>query len=780
MSLFEELKRRHVFRVGTAYVVAAWVIIEVSSLILDIYEYPDSVMKLLVALLALGLPFVLFFAWAFEVTPEGVKRDADARREPGSKRVQAQRLDIITIALLVIAVGLLAIDRFATKDESAAPAAAEALEASLDNEQVAQRILEINRLRDTGNIPQAFELAMAVKDELPADSFDEEFWDYISLQGDVVTDPPGASVYVQVVDADEDDWQLLGTTPLAGLRFARGEGYRVRLELEGHRPVQLLQTAITGFSVVNLTPIDPIILDPLERLPEEMVRLRGFTQDLVDYEDFFMDRYEVKNRDFQRFVAAGGYENAEFWKEPFVENGEVLPFESAMERFRDRTGRRGPAGWSGGVYPSGQGEYPVGGVSWFEAAAFAEFVGKQLPTVAHYEQAREFTYIDIWLESPRSNLEASGPRPVGANRAMTTTGLFDVAGNVREWCWNDSGDGRKCTTGGGWTDSSFHAGWIIPKSPWQRDATTGFRLVRSFDDAAKLARLRERQDPAYRRDYWSETPASDAEYENFKRMYAYVVVVLNAEIVRGQEKADWIRQRVAFDLPYGERGGAFLYLPKDRTGPTRTVVVWPGSGYLAVQSEDKEYWTSAFDFLIRSGYVVVMPIFKGAYDRDDENYSITHASLLDNTSGTNYRDFQLKWLQDLSRTVDYLETRPDVDASRIGYAGHSWGGQTAPISLALDKRFKAAVLNVGGLWDIYDFLPEADPLNFVTRVATPVLMLNGEFDIVFPLETAQLPMFELLGTSSEDKKHVVTSDAHLVSREVLIRETLDWFEKYLD
>ena len=75
MSIFDELKRRNVFRVGIAYVVAAWVIIEVSSLILDIYEYPDSVMKLLVALLALGLPFVLFFAWVFEVTPDGIKRD---------------------------------------------------------------------------------------------------------------------------------------------------------------------------------------------------------------------------------------------------------------------------------------------------------------------------------------------------------------------------------------------------------------------------------------------------------------------------------------------------------------------------------------------------------------------------------------------------------------------------------------------------------------------------------------------------------------------------------
>jgi fermentation-respiration switch protein FrsA (DUF1100 family) len=90
------------------------------------------------------------------------------------------------------------------------------------------------------------------------------------------------------------------------------------------------------------------------------------------------------------------------------------------------------------------------------------------------------------------------------------------------------------------------------------------------------------------------------------------------------------------------------------------------------------------------------------------------------------------------------------------------------------------VLNVGGLWEIVEFLPEADPLNFVTRVQTPVLMLNGQYDIVFPYETGQLPMYELLGTPAEHKKHVVTPAAHLVPRDILIRETLDWFDKYLD
>ena len=778
MSIIQELKRRNVFRVGIAYVVASWVVIEVSSQILEIYEYPGSVMRLLVALLALGLPFVLFFAWAFEVTPDGIKRDKDVDRAAAQSGETGKRLNLVTIAFVIIAIGLFAFDRMGP-DPGQKPTGSP-VELDSSGASIAQQMLEINRLKDEGNYPEAFARAVDLLATAPDDTFDDAFWDEISMSADVNTQPPGARVFRQTVDAVGDTWEDLGLTPLGNVRFARSEGYRLRFELEGYRPVELLQVAVTGREPMGLSGVNPITLDPEESLPEEMLRIRGFTLDLVDYQDFFMDRYEVSNRDFQRFVDAGGYEDANYWQQRLEDDGKAVPFEQAVQRFVDRTGRPAPAGWSGGVYPSGHGDYPVGGVSWFEAQAYAEFVGKQMPTIAHLEQAQEFLRLDSWLVTPRSNLEADGPRPVGANSAMTSTGVYDIIGNVREWCWNETSDNQRCTTGAAWSDSAYHSSWIIPKSPWDRDATHGFRLIRSFDDAARNERLRARQDPGFRRDYWSETPASDAEFAIYERLYAYDPLPLNSEVLWEREHEDWIRQRVAFDLPYGERGGAFVYVPKNLQAPAGAVVVWPGSGYLAMQSEDEEHWRSSFDFLIRSGYVVVLPIFKGAYDRDDDDFSTTHSRLLDNTNGTHYRDMQIKWLQDLSRAVDYLETREDVDVSRLAYIGNSWGGQTAPISLSVESRFKAAVLNVGGLWEYFQFLPEADPINFVTRVKTPVLMLNGQYDIVFPYETGQRPLYEFLGTSAEHKKHVVTPEAHLVARDVLIRETLDWLDRYLN
>jgi hypothetical protein len=78
------------------------------------------------------------------------------------------------------------------------------------------------------------------------------------------------------------------------------------------------------------------------------------------------------------------------------------------------------------------------------------------------------------------------------------------------------------------------------------------------------------------------------------------------------------------------------------------------------------------------------------------------------------------------------------------------------------------------------FLPEADGINFVTRVKIPVLMLNPRYDDLFPVESSQLPLFRLLGTPERDKKHVIYESGHgsLPHREE-VRETLDFLDKYL-
>jgi len=128
MSLFQELKRRNVFRVGIAYVVLGWVLLQVVDVVVPILALPDWVARLVLLLLGLGFPVVLIFAWAFELTPEGLKREKDVDRSQSIAASTARKLDRTIIVILVLAVVLLVLDRNSEKepDQSIASAGAPA------------------------------------------------------------------------------------------------------------------------------------------------------------------------------------------------------------------------------------------------------------------------------------------------------------------------------------------------------------------------------------------------------------------------------------------------------------------------------------------------------------------------------------------------------------------------------------------------------------------------------------------------------------------------------
>ena len=99
-----------------------------------------------------------------------------------------------------------------------------------------------------------------------------------------------------------------------------------------------------------------------------------------------------------------------------------------------------------------------------------------------------------------------------------------------------------------------------------------------------------------------------------------------------------------------------------------------------------------------------------------------------------YTEHLVKWVKDFSRSVDYLETREDIDTSKIGYFGWSWGGRMGAIIPAVEDRLKLIMLVVPGMYSYNKALPEADVINYITRVKIPVLMLNGRYDHVFVYE----------------------------------------------
>src|SRR5690606_10124671 len=110
MSLFAELKRRNVFRVGAAYLVVAWLLIEVSDTIFPRLGLPDWTVTFVIALLMLGLPVALFLAWAFELTPEGVKRTEEVSPEASVTPQTGRAIDKVIVAGMVVVVAVIVVD----------------------------------------------------------------------------------------------------------------------------------------------------------------------------------------------------------------------------------------------------------------------------------------------------------------------------------------------------------------------------------------------------------------------------------------------------------------------------------------------------------------------------------------------------------------------------------------------------------------------------------------------------------------------------------------------
>ena len=118
MSFFEELKRRNVIRVGIAYAIAAWFLLQLSDLVLENIAAPDWVMQVIMLMLAIGFPLVVIFAWAFEMTPEGIKKEKDVDRSQSITSTTGRKLDRIIIGVLTVVVAYLLVDKLVLQDET--------------------------------------------------------------------------------------------------------------------------------------------------------------------------------------------------------------------------------------------------------------------------------------------------------------------------------------------------------------------------------------------------------------------------------------------------------------------------------------------------------------------------------------------------------------------------------------------------------------------------------------------------------------------------------------
>jgi serine/threonine protein kinase len=218
---------------------------------------------------------------------------------------------------------------------------------------------QIAKLAEEERFGEAYALAIQAERYIPRDPMLAKYWDQISWSEPINTTPPGALVFRKNYSAPDDAWELVGHTPIKDRRFPLVDS-RWKLELKGYVTVE--RATFPGSSMA-------VRMDEEGKVPAGMVRVELATEEsktrpvrlygLPGFEslspvplgDYWIDKFEVTNAEYKRFIDSGGYEKQQCWKEKFEKDGRTLSWSEAMKLFIDKTGRRGPATWIEGQYP---------------------------------------------------------------------------------------------------------------------------------------------------------------------------------------------------------------------------------------------------------------------------------------------------------------------------------------------------------------------------------------------------------------------------------------------
>lgn len=665
------------------------------------------------------------------------------------------------------------------------------------------QVPHIEEFAKSGKYFEAFDLASQVQGYLPGDPNLAALMPTISDTLTVNSEPAGAQVYLKRYQPDEDghfpERRLIGTTPVSGLRIARGAQI-VYIEKEGHAPVQtVISSRLIRFAsnlIFNPTPTVEISRKLLESraVPEKMTFVSGGeyrlasstrpTDNKVKLDDYFIDKFEVTNKDYKEFISAGGYLRQEYWKVPVVKDSRTLSWNEAMSLFRDRTGLPAPREWSNQDFPADKAAHPVTGVTWYEAAAFAEFKGKKLPTVFQWEKAaRNGEHQDASYKMPwgdlfpgdsikhRANFEDPGTVPVDSHEfGISEFGAFNMAGNVSEWVLNQGVDGY-FATGGAWGEPVYTFSYFGDYPGLFASSKRGFRCVRlltseqSSGDQGGAMFQRDLAIPNYPR-------TTDAQFRELSRSYDYAKTPLDAEVLEVTETADWRREKIAFNGAGGERAIAYLYLPRSAAPPYQVVQILPGSdvdnGVTAV-SVGVEGWLGS---VIKAGRALLAVVVKGNSERPwPDNFKKPGYDSVE------YRDLLVNRYTDHRRGLDYLETRNDIDIGRLGFVGISSGASTGLILPAVETRYRSVFLSASGLPSYFmTNKPDANPINFASHIRQPKFVLNGRFDENYPGKTVLEPMLKLF---PEPKELELYEGPHAPRPEVLIPAINKYFDRTL-
>ena len=657
------------------------------------------------------------------------------------------------------------------------------------------QVPRIVSMAEAGRNAEAYALAAAVEPYLPGDPAIESVIPAISDSVSVVTEPSGASVYLKPFTAAATPAGLIGVSPITNFRVPRGE-YIVAIEKNGYARVERTVSGVIMrlSALVIMPPPIRIVqrLGPAADVPPRMVFVPGGDYRLITWsrptdqrvrlDDYFIDQYEVSNQEFKEFVNAGGYRAQHFWQHPILKDGRVLPWEDAQRVLVDRTGLPGPRTWSNGTFPDGKGEHPVTDITWYEADAYAAFRGKRLATIFQWEKAARNGFVPpAGLQAmpwgvfyPGDALErranfGTGTLPTTTGEfGMSAFGAYNMAGNVAEWTANDSSDGY-LATGGAWGDPTYTFSQFGGRPGMFSSEKLGFRCARTVnrsvgDQGSQRIEL-DRAVPHF----VAPTPAAFAKLAS---TYRYEKSPLAPQIEETIDTPEWQRERITFNGAHGSRAIAYLYLPKHVQRPLQDLHFVPAGDV----AEGLRSLPAAMDDrmapYVRGGRAVFGVVLEGYIERLRPAGA---ARLQPDT--VEFAEMIVNRATDLRRGLDYLETRRDIDLTRLGAVAPSAGSLLGVILGAIESRYRTFVFIGAGTPAAYNAItPAANPINFAAYIRASKLVLQGRYDEDTPLRTATEPFFKLL---REPKRLTLYDGGHVPSLEVVMSESGAWFDEQL-
>ena len=473
---------------------------------------------------------------------------------------------------------------------------------------------------------------------------------------------------------------------------------------------------------------------------------------------FYMDKYEVSNKEYKEFVDYGGYYKKEFWPTHLMHNEKKINFSDVKTSFVDQTNFPSPKGWVEGTYENGKDLFPVSGISWYEAYAYAKFRNMSLPSVAEWFYAFDRNRPERALKNANINSYNYTKSRIESN-SENNNGIYDMAGNVREWVSNNIIDNHsRGILGGSFADDTYVPFDFYSQNAWNRSSYNGVRLVKKIepDNSGEIFYKREKL-----RNFYENYITTEKEWALIESLFMYDKNKINFEQlntfkVTGQKfyctSSNIIASNMTMPVHHLKAN------PKIKS--KKALIYFPGSNALY---RDKINYPTWMTEMVNSGIDVIFPEYLSTYSRQDGMKTD-----IGNTS-MNYRDHLITWVKEVRYAVDY--------AIQNGYEPHyfgvSWGGQVGVNILAIEDRFKTGILYVGGI-SLDNVREEIQPEKYAARINTPTLLLNGRYDFYFPYQSSQLPLFNLMNLDNKNKRHVVVDYAHYVPMHIVKEETLKW------